>query len=135
MVQAAARGVVDFTRAVPRDRRWWLKLGLLLAQIEDDNLTTAQRLDHAGAAALVGRETLTASSLEALVERLTVTTRQIKQRLFPWVEFDGRATLVKSVDALKKRYLEEYGDPNRPEAQAELAAYQAKLAADRKKRP
>jgi hypothetical protein len=112
MVQAAARGVVDFSTADLLDRRWWMKLWWLLDQVENDNVVFVRRMEHAHNAALL-QYGLDEKVFDLHWDGATTAMREVWDALFPWCKMD--ATSGKAVDKLHEAWVKRWGDPNSPE--------------------
>jgi hypothetical protein len=112
MVQAAARGVVDFSTADLLDRRWWMKLWLMLDQVEGDNVVLVRRMEHAHNVALLDYK-LDGKAFDLHWDRSTTALREVWDALFPWCKMD--ATSGAAVDKLHEAWVRQWGDPNSPE--------------------
>jgi hypothetical protein len=129
MCQAAAEGVVDFTRGDPRDIHWWINLNIALDHVEGRNADVIRRLHHATTLALLSRTDLNEESTEGLRKHADSLVLEHKKSLFPWVDFDESAGLNRAIDDMSKAWAAEWGDPNSPETQAKIEATARMLAA------
>lgn len=122
MCQSAAEGVIDFSRADPRDRYWWMRLLLLTDQVAARNRITIHKLHYQMTTALLSRPELSATSAEKLNENATSIVADINQQLFPWITQDRTSQLQKEGDQLRVQWAKVWGDPDDPAVQAKIAA-------------
>jgi hypothetical protein len=124
MVQAAARGVIDFSEADTRDRHWWRRTYWLLNQLETDNT------DHICQLRLKQHLTVTEYGLakEAFDTHWKAANDLIAnmmKRRFPWETFQADA----AADHLRDAYVNRFGDPNDPEVIARQEAEMKEIRA------
>lgn len=112
MVQAAARGTVDFSTADLLDRRWWMKLWWLLDQVEAENLVSVRQIEHAHNAAVLDYN-LESKTFDLHWKRAVESMREVWDTLFPWCKIG--ATDTSAVDSLTAAWVRRWGDPNSPE--------------------
>ncbi len=129
MCQGAAAGVIDFARADPRDRLWWYQLRILADQLADRNASEVGRLNHRMATALLSRTDLDADSNTRLRDHAESLATAIKERLFPWMEFDHESLLAKAATAMREQWARTWGDPDDPETDRKIDATVAHMAA------
>jgi len=122
MVQAATRGVVDFTRADPRNPLWIRKLRSILDQIESDNDVQYYGLLRETYLAAASRSNLTQSSYDAIAEGLKGYTHRIRDALFPWMTAETEETTNQHRSLLREQWIATWGDPSEPETQARIEA-------------
>jgi hypothetical protein len=111
MIQAAARGVVDFSEADLLDRHWWIRLWWLLDQVERDNLIQIRRMQHAHNCALLDYN-LDDKTFNLHWDQAIKALNTVWDLTFPWAktEPEGSAT-----DRLRQAWIERWGDPDSPE--------------------
>lgn len=119
MVQAAARGVVDFTQARPLDRRWYRKLFWLLDQVEEDNLRAIFLSRQGRDQALLARAQTTETA-QACLERLEQNQQLFRDHLFLYLQTAGSSTDTSTIQRLRQQWQEHFGDPNDPEVQKKI---------------
>lgn len=129
MCQAAAEGVVDFTRGDPRSRFWWLDLTIRLDHLEGRNVDVIRRMNHEAAVALLSRSDLADDSMDKLREHAGSLVMRVKKSLFPWVDFDETTDVKRAIASMKAQWIAEWGDPDAPETIARIEATAAALAA------
>lgn len=84
MVRAAAGGVIDYSRADPRNGQWRLKHRLLLSEIErQDNYRLLDAV-HRQWLSHVSHGSLTEESYRNVKERANETLEALQRALFPW---------------------------------------------------
>lgn len=85
MVRAAAAGVIDYTKADPRDKRWRIKHLLLLTEIErkDDYALLSAAQQHW--LALLSHGRLTEESFESVKKNAADILEKMKTLVFPWL--------------------------------------------------
>lgn len=127
MCRAAATGAVDFTRADPDNRRWWINLNARLDQVEAIAIEAVYRLHHAMAVALLSRPGLTDDSYAKLTDRAESMTGAIRQLRLPWLARDNRRD--DEITTLANQWRANWGDPNDPETAANIDATVAAMAA------
>lgn len=114
IVRAAARGVVDFSRARVLDPRWWRRTrALVRAMVLDDDLLTLNTiLDYQ--CALVGNPSLTDESYKKAQDTIKSLMADIVNARRPWeaktVE-EVRQTGLKGLVDLYKKYVGDPADP------------------------
>ena len=119
MIRAAARGVIDFARFDPNDRRWWTRLRWLLDAWEADEFLKyleLQTLRHASA--------LSPSAGSQWFDHYWKSTGKIvdaaNDLLFPWNSKSGKTGRIENVDAMYKQLVKTFGDPKDPEVAARI---------------
>lgn len=118
IVQAAARGIVDFSKFDPFDRGWWLRLRLLLNEVESDNLQqmlVVQHRQHTAALEYTaGKQTFDHHWKHASQILATLTGMY-----FPWT---GAKPLSRKeeYESLRGQWIERFGDPKDPAVQASV---------------
>ncbi len=122
MCQAAAEGAVDFSRADPRNPHWWMKLRIVLDQVEARNLIEVTKLNHATTAALLSRGDLTEDSINKLRDNAERLVTRVKKERFPWVQFDDQAVTQQVVERMSRMWAETWGDPDDPATRAKIDA-------------
>lgn len=135
MVQGAVAGVFDFARADPRDRRWWIRLGILADRIEDDNVARIRAMNHAAASALLARADLSEQGMDRLGDDAEAQVTGVKRHLFPWITFDRGTITRQAIERMNAQWIREWGDPalatTAARIDATVAAMQRQLEASR----
>jgi hypothetical protein len=113
MVQAAATGVVDFTRAAPDDRWWWRRLSWVLDHLETENRLRVLAARHAALCAALssGPE---ADAAGRLIDKVDQLTGALSDALLPWEEGESKQRLARSVAGMSSSWRGIYGDRNDP---------------------
>jgi hypothetical protein len=111
MVQAAARGVVDFSKADLCDRHWWTRLWWLLDRLEVDNLLRVRELQHAHNCALLDYN-LDNKTFDLHWDQAVKALNGVWDLLFPWTQSDARGS---PEDRLRQAWVDKWGDPDSPE--------------------
>lgn len=117
MVRAAASGIIDYTRADPRDRKWRIKHLLLLTELDrrqDNELIT--RL-HTHWLALLSHGNLTEDSFKDAKKKAGELLLEIQRNVTPWSAPKKEAESADKTDTifddetskLIERYKERYG--------------------------
>lgn len=119
IVQAAARGIVDFSKYKPFDRHWWLRLSWLLNELESDNLRqilTVQHQQHCGALEYTaGRQ-----AFDHHWQTSAKLLNQIIGLYFPWEAKDQHLTKQEEYVSLRQQWINAFGDPADPETKAKI---------------
>lgn len=105
---------MDFSRADLLDRRWHLRLQLLLDSLERDNLHRLRLLrhrQHCGALEYGSGQEVFDHHWTAANELLD----DLRRDLFPWVKGGGN-TKQDIAEGMRRQYIETFGDPRSPEA-------------------
>lgn len=109
MAQAAARGVVDFSKANVLSRKWWQRLWLMLDQVEADNLLRVRTLQHAQNAAVVAYDN-EPKTFELHWEECNKACTDMWNLMFPWMHH----TEASQNERLRDAWAQRYGDPADP---------------------
>jgi hypothetical protein len=121
MVRAAARRAIDFSEADPRDRRWWLRLRLVLDELEADTIAAYHRLHYDYTTAVLGRSDLREDSYRRLTKDAEERLHRIVKVARPWDDVDPARTREAEIDSLRGAWEAEYGAYDAPETQAAIA--------------
>jgi hypothetical protein len=118
MTQAAVMGAMDFRDADVLDRHWWTRLSLVLNYLEGMNQVKLleYRRDQLQLAIQVAGAP---EERQFLVRSLQDTYNQLLHEMVPWVK-TGASGLKDLMTAMRKRYVQVYGDPQDPKHQADL---------------
>lgn len=118
--QAAYKGVIDFSKAKPSDRLWWLKLRWTLDELEKENVRYIQEMQFAQNIAVLNYLS-DEKQFKHHWERALNLTTSIYNGLFPWnQQAEQQADLEKEYDGLVKQWKDTFGDPNDPEVAAKI---------------
>lgn len=117
MVQAAARGIVDFRRARLLDPHWWTGLGLLLNETAAENAVRLAEASQRHHLTLLGRAREAAAAKRQL-EHAIAGYETIHRRLYPWQEAPTR---LQEADALTDAWSQAFGGrPDDPQMAAKI---------------
>lgn len=118
MLQAAAKGTIDFSKYQPFDRFWNLKVKWMLQQVEVENirqLYAMQHNQHCSALSYTAGKDIFEHHWKPASELLD----NFMDLLFPWsANKDKRSKL--DYDSMRKKVIELYGDPADPETQEKI---------------
>ena len=113
MIQAAARGIIDFREARPLDRSWWLRCRWLMDGLENQHfadLCYAMQQHHLAAADLNRNSSAgPQNAWQSATSRLT----DIARHKLPWFSLVER-TPAAVVDEAAQEWKKRFGDPNDP---------------------
>lgn len=111
ILQAAARGIVDFSKFDPLDRKWWPKLKWMLRELERDNrrqLLQMQHTQHVGA--------MTRGDVQQHWREATKTLDELVAINYPWLRPNkGPKTKEEEISEARGMLAQKYGDPKTPE--------------------
>ena len=117
MVQASITGAIDLRDGAVDDRDWWLRLRWTL------DFLHSQRDKEATLAALHQQQLLAATAADDFPtqrKKAEALYGQLLEHLFPWEEHRPR-TLREIAAGMRQQYVDQFGDPNDPEFQKEMA--------------
>jgi hypothetical protein len=119
-LRAAARGVIDFSKARVDDVRWWRRTNVLIKtmSVEDDMVAVRAAFDLQRS--LVGNSGLTDKSFEASQKTAKALFGDIVEVLYPWSSKESAARKAGEIEGLINQYKQLVGDPNDPEFQKKL---------------
>lgn len=123
MVRAAARGIIDFTKADLRDPMWMRHVRTVIDSLVDDNLADRYRTTFQLQCSLIANSALQPKSFEDGLKRARMLHDLLVDVIAPW-DADERASQSKS--ALEQG-IEEY---KRTAGNPDDADFKAKLATD-----
>jgi hypothetical protein len=121
MVQAAALGVIDFTKSDPRNKAWWFRLRLILDQLEDFNLARQHRLYYDYDLAVLGRPDLTEDGYKKFTKDATHRLYDIINVYRAWDPIDPATTQANEVSKADELWKQSWGDRNDPKIKAAIA--------------
>ena len=117
MLQAAVRGVVDFSSVRLHDPRWWQRTRILLRQLETDNTAKYLELLHQHNLHTLIVPNLKEEVFSSSVAQAGSAVRSIRSLYFPWeLQPEEQA---ESVD-LRQQWIDVWGDPADPEVQRRI---------------
>ena len=128
MVRAAARGAVDFAAARPDRAAWWLALGLVMDEVEGDDVTTVCAERNRVDLALVASGACTPEWIEKIVASAGGRVDTIARMLRPW-DATASKPAADLAATMKAAWIETWGSPDSPETQAAIAWTVADLKA------
>ncbi len=111
MLQAAARGVIDFTSIRLHDPRWWQRTRILLRQLDEDNTVDYLRTIHHHNVSTLVVPNLKEEVFSEAVAQAGAAVRGIKELRFPWEPRANEETATKS---LRQQWADVWGDPDDP---------------------
>lgn len=128
-IRAAARGVVDFSRARVRDVGWWRRTNALIRAMDrDDRLVLAKAaFDHQ--LSLVGNSALTDESFKKSQETARELYQEILNLAEPWAARSVADVKAATRSGLISAYKRLIGDPDDPAFRRKLLADQERLKA------
>jgi hypothetical protein len=133
MVQAAARGAVDFAEVGPRDFRWWRRLTMLCDAIEAESLVRLFEGYNRRDLAALAVQGLTRESFEGLQNAAANRLNEVRGLLLPWLKAERSDESLQDWAAkAREQWVREWGDPNSGETKARIAATVAALNRDNK---
>lgn len=107
--------MVDFSQARLLDRRWYLKLRLLLDAIEADNVMRLREMAHRQHCAALNYEA-GQEAFDHHWEAADEVRDRARRALFPWLKDDAGSGRRSIAEVMREQYLRVFGDPSRPEA-------------------
>jgi hypothetical protein len=120
MVQAAAAGVVDFSRADPDDPKWWRHLRLVLDQLERNHLKEYHRLYNERVISVLSRADLARESGEKLLEESDSRIDNIAKIMFPWADLDRTTIRQEQAKQLRELWESWFGKLDDPDTQRRI---------------
>lgn len=115
ILQAAAKGVVDFSQYKPFDRGWLLRLKWLLQEVHVENIEKFIELQHNQHVAALEY----AAGKEVFDHHWKAGTKlldTLATYYFPWQE----AKKEEDVKSLRQLWVDTFGDPANPEVAAKI---------------
>jgi hypothetical protein len=85
MVRAAAAGVIDYTRADPKDINWRLRHQLLISEVQRQELCRYLEAAQRDILAYVSNARLTPESFESMCARSDELLNNLKTSILPWL--------------------------------------------------
>ncbi len=126
-MRAAASGAVDFTRADPRDPRWWRGLSLVLDDLERRDAAAILQAYAAVNLSVVSRPGADAkAALAAAGECLAGANKA----LFPWEKPAEKSDIKSDAARLRDAWVRNFGDPDDPATQERIRKTVAALRGD-----
>lgn len=123
MLRAAVNGQLDFSETDLRDTWWVIKAGLILQEVQDQEILQFLKISHDRSLAYISSSMLQADTINHHL-KLESELYDDYIHLLMGVEKDkdgkGRQEQIK--DAMKKAWTQEFGDPDDPETQAKIDA-------------
>ena len=129
-IAAAARKVVDFSKARFRDPQWWRRLRILLEAVASEREIELRETEFRLRLALVGKSDLAPEAKAELAAGLKNDIEALTQLYCPWLDAAAKPT-EQELDDLSQTFIHEFGDYRDPAWQAKLAAELAELRATR----
>lgn len=119
IVRAAARGLIDFSQARLLDRKWWLRLQILLDEIETADLIDLAKQAFMFHMLTAANGSLNEESFSAARTSANKLFKKVDKWLRPWVREEDDKNVLRS---LYERYIGKFDDP------AHKAAVDAEVA-------
>lgn len=120
MLRAAARGVVDFSKARLGDVAWWRRVNTLVQAMARDDELVPLRAAFDYRRSLVGNSGLTPESFKDSQKTAGDLFQEITTVVRPWADKAAAAATETVVGGLIDAYKRLIGDPNDPEFRAKL---------------
>lgn len=120
-VRAAARGLLDFSRADPRDIRWWRRSTAVVRSMHrDDGLAVVRAaLDYQ--LAMLSNGGVTEETFRGARDGAYESFNDVVNIVQPWAANTTEELKKQGINELLAAYKETFGDPNDPEFQRKLA--------------
>ena len=127
MVRAAASGRVDFANADLLGRKWWMRLGWILDELELEGVSKVQAMRHAQYVA--GLDPMSGQkAFEYHWKMADECLSSVHAQLFPWLkDGDEEETAEASAGRVKTTWESVFGDPEDPANKRNLLAYRRRL--------
>jgi hypothetical protein len=124
MVEAAVRGLVDFSEARFFDPGWTRRLKLILSSLQRLNLREEMSLNHAYYLGLLAIPGLDDQSTKNLQEQLADVRERLDVTYRPWHEDSGekQEQRKKQMATMTSAWEEKYGRMDDPEVQRKIMA-------------
>lgn len=119
-VRAAARGVIDFSRARVRDVRWWRRSNAIIRAMDRDDEFDLVRAAFDLQRSLVGNSGLTDESFKQAQKTANEAFAQLQQIRRPW--FDKAKAKADAIAGMIAEYKKYIGDPDDPVFREKLLA-------------
>ena len=119
-IRAAARGVIDFSKARPSDSQWWRRTTILLDAIGKDDDEKIFRDVYNFHLALVSNSGLTEESFKQEQEKAREVFYDLTGVLRPWDGLNSEERKAREFSDLRQEYVRRFGDPNDPVVAAKL---------------
>lgn len=126
-VRAAARGVVDFTKARILDRRWWQVYYALIDEMDRQDRIASDRDSLHFHLALMAHGNLADEGFSKSQDKAIERYNGILDELYPWNNEDKKTQERTKHDALRDTYKAVVGDPTDPAFAKVLADEVARL--------
>ena len=127
ILQAAYKGLIDFSEARFSDRAWWQKLRLMLDKMEDDNLSQVQQMQFQLNTSVLSYQ----SEEQQLKHHWQKAQDLITSRydaLFSWSkQATGKDAIQKVYKGLIDEWERHFGDRNDPKVVAMLEEYKERV--------
>ena len=120
MAHAASTGAINFREADFLDRRWWLKLGWVIQQVDSQLAVKVYDMQLLQTYSLL-QTAEDSEKYNKQLEQLQLLTNRWLGTVLPWQGSaeDANATMFKS---LRAEYVRRFGDPQDPAYRARLLA-------------
>ena len=125
ILQAAARGLVDFSRINPRSDRDRFKLRLLLTEMQKQNELRLYDMLHRQVSSQLSNSSLSQDSLKDVWKAANAIYDRSKDLDLPWLKEEKETAANKEKSkyvGLKESWAAAYGDPDDPIVKAQIEA-------------
>ena len=125
MMQAAARGLIDFSLIDPRSHRDKFKIRLLLTEIQKQNELQLYDMLHRQVVSQLSNANLAQDSLKNVWEAANSIYDRSKDLGLPWLKAAKEAVASKETSkytGLKASWTQAFGDPDDPLIKAQIDA-------------
>jgi hypothetical protein len=99
MVRAAASGVIDYTRADPKDINWRMRHQLLLTEVQRRETCQFLETAHRDCLAYVSHGRLLETSFEQVKTEAADTLKTLQATILPWVAAAGTEAQPDTINA------------------------------------
>jgi hypothetical protein len=120
MVQAAAEGSIDFSKAELWGRRWNSKVYKILGYLYDRNSREQMQILHRQNVGYMASKSLTQESFDRISKLNSNLYDRIVDTYYPSVA--QKSTQKSDIDKYTKLWEDQYGDMNDPEVKAKIEA-------------
>lgn len=118
MVQAAARGLIEFSPNVPHTKHWWKKLYWMLGELERQHAGVTLQASMQCALSIAANPRVDATKFSEAYETAFQYIGRLRKLSMPWIKEQTKEDQATEVVGL---WTDMYGDPDDPETKAMIA--------------
>ncbi len=111
IVRAAVRGVVDFSHAKLLDRHWWLRLHILLDEVENEDMIELAKQAFLFHMLTAANGAISEQSFDTARKTAKTMFKRIDSWLRPWVE-TNEENVAQQNRGLYEQHIGSLNDPN-----------------------